>query len=295
MSEPAGPARNVLIFGGANTGKSAYIFQLYGRLNAGHARLKLRYQPDDLSLIVVGYDRLSAGLPPEHTTSGASAAVILPVLGPDGEPFDVLYPDYAGEQVDDMVDKRQISTEWKARVQSAPTWLVFLRLDHLHDPKDVVTTPLEPGIPSATATTGEANGSPAQGALGDQARTVEALQLLLHVGGGGASEPVRRPTLAVVLSCWDELAVDEGVTPQSVLRERLPLVDAFVRANWHPDATVTYGLSAQGKPLTSGAPDDEFIDRGPEAMGYVVEPDGRRDPDLTRPLFDALNRTAAAA
>ena len=71
----------------------------------------------------------------------------------------------------------------------------------------------------------------------------------------------------------------------------MPLVEAFVRSNWHPDHTVVYGLSAQGKPLQADAPDDEFIDQGPEAMGYVVRPDGLRAADLTLLLHDALERT----
>lgn len=285
MSDPTEPIRNVLIFGGANTGKTVYVLQLYGRLINEDAQLRLRYQPDDLSLIVSGFDRLSSGLPPEHTTTGASADVTLPVTGPDGRAFDVVYPDYAGEQVDDMVDKRQVTPEWRSRVLAASTWLVFLRLDHVDDPKDVVTSPPASDAPLTNG------GHPSPSALGDQAETVEALQLLLHTAGVGFAEPIQRPALAVVLSCWDELSIPDGTPPQSVLRERLPLVEAFVRSNWHPSHTVVYGLSAQGKPLRSELPDGEFIDRGPEAMGYVVCPDGSRDLDLTLLLHDALNRT----
>ncbi|MGB3827614.1 MAG: hypothetical protein WA962_02455, partial [Ornithinimicrobium sp.] len=275
----------MLIFGGANTGKTVYVIQLYGRLADENARLKLRYQPDDLSLIVAGFDRLSNGLPPEHTTTGANADVTLPVTGPDGRAFDIVYPDYAGEQVDDMVNKRQVTAEWRSRVLAAPTWLVFLRLDRIHDPKDVVTSPPASDAPAA-------NGGPSTpSALGDQAETVEALQLLLHVAGVGSIEPVRRPVLAVVLSCWDELSIPEGTPPQSVLKERFPLVEAFIRSNWHPFHTIVYGLSAQGKPLQPDAPDDEFIDQGPESMGYVVCPDGSHDADLTLLLHDALDRT----
>jgi hypothetical protein len=285
MSRTVGLARNILIFGGANTGKTVYVLQLYGRLADEGAQLSLRYQPNDLSLIVAGFDRLSNGLPPEHTTTGANADVTLPVTSPDGRAFDIVYPDYAGEQVDDMVHKRQVMPEWRSRVLAAPTWLVFLRLDHVHDPKDVVTSPPPPDAPTA-------NGGPSTpSALGDQAKTVEALQLLLHTAGVGSAEPVRRPVLALVLSCWDELSIPEGTPPHTVLKARMPLVEAFVRSNWHPDHTAVYGLSAQGKALQADAPDHEFIDQGPEAMGYVVRPDGSRDPDLTLLLHDALERT----
>lgn len=285
MKDPTEPTRSVLIFGGANTGKTVYVLQLYGRLADEDARLRLRHQPSDLSLIVSGFDRLSNGLPPEHTTTGANADVTLPVTGPAGRAFDIVYPDYAGEQVDDMVNKRQVTPEWKSRVLAAPTWLMFLRLDHIHDPNDVVTSPQASDAPAANAS------ASSQTDLGDQARTVEALQLLLHTAGIGFDKPIQRPVLAIVLSCWDELSIPENTPPQSILRERLPLVEAFLRSNWHPDHAVVYGLSAQGKPLRSDTPDDEFIDQGPEAMGYVVRPDGSRNSDLTLLLHDALDRT----
>lgn len=286
MTTSNGP-HNVLIFGGANTGKTVFVVQLYGRLSAGTCQLELRQQPDDLSLLVEGYDRLNAGIPPEHTTTGANADVSLSLLGPDGEQFDVLYPDYAGEQVDAMVENRQIAEEWRRRVLDAPTWLVFLRLDHVVTPKDVISSP---GDPSAVAGDDAVNGIGS--VLADQARTVEALQLLLHVAGAAIASPTRNPSLTVVLSCWDELGLQDDARPGDVLRSSLPLVHAFVQANWHPDALRVVGLSAQGKPLRSESPDEEFIDKGPEAMGYIVCPDGSRETDLTLLLSDAIRRTS---
>jgi len=42
------------------------------------------------------------------------------------------------------------------------------------------------------------------------------------------------------------------------------------------------GLSAQGQPLDEKRPAEEYLNNGPERMGWLVLPDGERDRDLTR-------------
>lgn len=300
---------SVLIVGGAHSGKTVYAGQLYGRLAAGGARVRLRQQPDDLSLFAEGYEQLSAGLPPEHTTLTARDDVTLALIDSGEHAFDVVYPDYGGEQVDDMIDRRLVPDEWAARIRSSATWLFFIRLDHQSDPPDVVSSP--PGPPLSPSPEPEISSSsvdaPVNGVensletevetvqrLADQARTVEALQLLLHVYGASTVRPITTPPLVVVLSCWDEVGADDDARPPDVLKSRLPLVAAFVRANWQPEAVAVFGLSAQGKAFEDGQPDDDFIDRGPESMGYVVLPDGSRDADLTVLLVEALMRVGVA-
>ena len=44
------------------------------------------------------------------------------------------------------------------------------------------------------------------------------------------------------------------------------------------------GLSALGGVLDMEQADEAFIDRGPENSGFVVEADGRPNPDLTVPI-----------
>ena len=51
---------------------------------------------------------------------------------------------------------------------------------------------------------------------------------------------------------------------------------------WREDAVEFLGLSSQGRSLTTGTPDEDFVDVGPEHHGYVVTGAGDRDPDLTR-------------
>lgn len=301
MTDPH--THSILIVGGPNSGKTVYAGQLFGRLSAGGSKLQLRSQPDDLSLFAEGYDRLSAGLAPDHTELTARDDVTLALEDAEGRPIDVVYPDYGGEQVRDMIDLRRVSDEWAERIRASTVWLFFVRLDHQSEPRDAVSSPPGPTLPASEGPSPEADAEPthndstdAEGdppvqKLADQARTVEALQLLLHVYGASTVAPLAAPPLVVVLSCWDEMDdAKPGDLPAHVLARRLPLVDAFVRANWRPEARAVYGLSAQGKAFKDDEPDADFIERGPEAMGFAVLPDGSEEKDLTVLLTDALGR-----
>ncbi|MBT9495255.1 MAG: hypothetical protein IV107_23535, partial [Paucibacter sp.] len=74
-----------------------------------------------------------------------------------------------------------------------------------------------------------------------------------------------------------------GIKPGDLLNEQLPLLASFVRSNWGTRASVL-GLSALGVELDKKRVNDAFIDRGPENSGFVVEADGRPNPDLTVPI-----------
>jgi hypothetical protein len=109
---------------------------------------------------------------------------------------------------------------------------------------------------------------------------VELLQILWYVRAEiGAN--ARRLRLTLVLSCWDELENAERSRPDDVARDRLALLDSYCRTRWPPGEYRVIGLSAQGTPLDREHPSDKFIDKGPEQMGWLVLPDGSRDPDLT--------------
>jgi hypothetical protein len=73
-------------------------------------------------------------------------------------------------------------------------------------------------------------------------------------------------------------------------RQKLPLLADFVAANWAPGEVSVWGLSALGRALSKTEPDDDFIDRGPEAHGWVIGANGERHPDLRRPLTWLMGR-----
>lgn len=295
----ADPTRNVLIIGEHNTGKTVFFIQSFGRLNDGRSRLRLVSQPENMTLITKGMDQLGDGRAPSHTPEGTHEDLRLDVEDASGQAFSIVWPDYAGEQVTRMALTRAADEAWESRVLSSSAWLLFVRLDHATVPRDTVSSMPGPPLHLASAPDADSEGSGGDAEdvpeNTDQARMVETLQLLLHTRGLGISRPIDSVPLAVIVSCWDELNLPEGTRPDDTLTQKLPLLAAFVRANWSESSRVVFGLSAQGKRLDSTTPDREYRRKGPEAMGYVVSPDGSTDPDLTVILDAVFGRVQAVA
>lgn len=287
---------NVLMLGGPNTGKSTFLVQLYGRMESGQGRLIARGMPDDLSPISSGLRRLSSGLPLEHTRASDEQVVQrLPARAHDGEPVDFSIPEYAGETLDRLVLRHRISDRWRKQANESDQWLLFARLEQFAELPRVLNNPIGELATAKAGPDGSGQASDDVGADGQTApaeelpspelpldmRLVELLQMLLHERGAGPRGAVSEPVLTVVLSCWDELGIDEGRRPEYVAEERIPLLHSYVRCTWNEDALEFIGLSSQGRVLSVGEPDEDFVSQGPGQHGYVVMPDGTADADLT--------------
>jgi hypothetical protein len=186
-----------------------------------------------------------------------------------------VWPEYGGEQLNGILQKRAVPDAWRTRLVEADGWLLFLRLNKLRVYEDVSLRPAAVAPPDRSRA--GADGWDAN------AQVVELLQILLATAGRGLAHPLGAPRLAILLSCWDELKAQD--TPNALLRRRLPLVASFVETNWAPEARSVWGLSSLERPLHRDKPDEDFINAGPEQFGYVVEPDGWEPlPDLTLPL-----------
>ena len=282
---PTPSPASVLILGESDVAKTHFAAQLYGRLANESGVLKLRQSLADLSPFRAALENLSNGLPASHSESGFSEEALLPLRGPKDEALDVLWPDYAGEQVKDMIDNRKIKPEWRRRLADSQAWLLFLRPTLLRDAEDVFSRPIEDLLrqPEEGRERGTMRWS-------HSARMIELLQLLLFVRGVSGLHPARRPVLGVLLSCWDELGLPEGTLPNTVLQERAPLLTDFIESRWTAEGTFVFGVAPVGKVLRRDQPDDELIDQTPERHGWVVLADGKRDPDLTLPLLELLRR-----
>ena len=297
---------NVLMLGGANSGKSTFLAQLYGRMAAGMGRLVTRSAPADLRPISDGLQRLASGIPLEHTrTSAEHLMQHLPASTDDGHLVDFDIPEYAGETLDDLVRSHRIPERWRPLIEEADQWLLFVRLEQFAQLPELLNRPFEePEAASAGAVlpsganTGVATPShSAAGIDGDgevgspvvaaadlplDMRSVELLQMLLHERGARPRGGVPKPFLSVLLSCWDELGLPDGCRPADVATQRIPLLYSYVRSAWRGTAVEFLGLSSQGRSLAVGTPDEKFVDLGPEHHGYLVNEAGDHGPDLTK-------------
>lgn len=290
---------NILVIGANDTGKTHFVGQLFGRLRQGGASLRLRSAPSNLSALEEVLERLNEGRTASHTSSDIYHEIDLPLATEAGSEFNLLFPDYGGEQIKNLVTERATTSDWAMRLRQSEGWLFFIRLSLVNKPEDLWSRPPGNMLDAPHSTKKSEEKEQNDGAKPEKplsaATFVELLQALLSFSGRGIITKRRAPVLAIVLSCWDEVekteaaAVESAVPPLEVLRQKLPLLAEFVTANWKEDSLLVYGLSALGKPLRDNVSDEEYLDRGPESFGYVITPGGELAKDLTIPLTDLLN------
>lgn len=276
---------NVVLLGGPNSGKTHYAGQLYGRFKRNPGVLQLRSDagiPSDLSLFEEVLRCLENGNAASHTPTETWDEIRLPLIDNSQNAFDLLWPDYGGEQLKKVFEDRSVNQTWQGQLAGATGWLLMIRLNSevvYNDALEKLSTNHEKG-----STQGE------RSARWDaNAYWVEKLQILLHVAKLGTMRPLENPRLAVLLSCYDEISDTSG-TPMEVLNERLPFLASFIRNNWMHEQCSVWGLSALGQELTPSSNVDKFMDEGPEFQGWVVSPNGGdRNMDICLPIQWLVN------
>jgi hypothetical protein len=278
------PPRKILLIGGHNTGKTVYGTQLLGRLRSGSSSLSLRYPPPNLSVFEEALDQLNEGRAPDHTPLDTYEKLLLPVATPGGNNVDIEWPDYGGEQINRILEDRHVPPDWQQRITESDGWLLFIRLSLLRDYENVISRHLG-GLVRARE---KADDSEVE--WSDQAKLTELLQMFLFFRGVNALQQVRSPVLMIVLSCWDELELQNKVCPPDLLQERLPLLHSFVSARWSEESWSVKGLSAQGRTLSKNDPSSEYVKKGPTNFGFIVDSEGNRFADLSRPIVELIDQ-----
>ncbi len=276
-------AKTLLVIGRQATGKTHYGVQLLGRLREHTGKLRVRANPKSIALFETGLRVLSQGMAASHTPINVYESVLFPLQSQNGQIIDLVWPDYGGEQVSNMVELRRLSTAWHQRILESSGCLLFIRLEHNVEYQDAQSRPLVLN--------------------GDYVDTIqerkfqwsanafycELLQILLYAMGAGTINRVKKPSLVILLSCWDEIELEkDAVKPLELLSQRMPLFTEFVHSSWDPQCVGVYGLSSTGKALSKEQPDNNYI---PEEEGYIVLPDGSHSSDLTLPLCELIERS----
>ena len=266
---------SILLIGESNVGKTHYGAQFLKRLMVEACSIKMHGAATNLEAFTNALSCLAEGLSTDHTPANSYVESIWPIVDQTGCQAELIWPDYGGEQVRSLVTQRRIPADWRERVLAASDWVLLIRLHTLRTEEDLLSRPLES---FATVDAQEAAASTCE--LSDQARTVELLQMLLYLAQSNLDQPLQKPRLTILLSCWDELDTTE--LPTELLRSRLPMLYSFVHSNW--SSPVVFGLSALERPLSRTDVDQDYAIRGPEEFGYVVLSDGTRDTDITLPI-----------
>lgn len=276
-------ANNLLILGGPSTGKTTFGAQLLGRFRLPNSVVRLRNTPADISLFMSALDRLAQGMSPEHTPASSNQEIVMPIQFDNGQQSDLIWPDYGGEQIINIVHSRMVSDIWFQRIENSTGWILFVRPSQLIYFDDFLSR--DTRITNQTFDVGSSSD------LSSNALLIELLQMLLYLKGIGISQQINSPKLSIFITCWDEIVdVDLFDNPAQVLQNYLPLLSEFVATNWIKDSFSVWGLSSQERPLETNTPDESYVDNGPEAFGYVVSPTGEKSSDLTMPIMHLLRQ-----
>jgi hypothetical protein len=277
---------NVLIIGGPNAGKTHFGGQLYGRLNSRLFNYKIapNNRPADLTIFQDVINKLSEGKRAGHTEASANRNIELKIKSVDESEIIFAFPDYAGEQVNFIVENRRVNTVWKQYIDVSNAWMLFVRLDETKPVEDIINK----GIPSPEEIK-KRNLTPPPIKVSDAAHFIELLQMLLYVKGVSTKAKIYEPKLTIVLSCWDLLNLLDNTKPVEILKERLPLLYSFLKNNWADGALSVIGLSSTEKTLTDDA-DEEYIDKTPIRFGYIINEHGEKQKDLTLSIRTFIGR-----
>jgi len=259
--------KNILIIGASNVGKTHFGGQLYGRLDEQTCSLKLREQPESLSVFKEVWEKLNNGLLGAHTPSNQNTKIVFPIEDANGNNIDIVYPDYAGEQILQIVKQRHINPQWVELIKNSDDWILFIR-PYLIDPIVDVTTKFYDHIGVDNEEEIKTQNQSIEIKDSNPIFFIELLQMFLFIKGVGSSNN-NKTHLTILLSCYDEI---DKQLPKKYFQEKMPMLYNFINTVWKDNFNI-YGLSSLGQSLTNDKPDEEFAIDGPENRGYFIRED----------------------
>ena len=281
-------ARPILMLGESDVGKTHYGGQLLKRLMNSNGQIRMDGAATNLEPFQTVMDSLNEGRLADHTATATYDESVWPIIDDEERKAHLVWPDYGGEQIRNIIDNRRIPNVWRARITQSAAWLLLIRPQKIRMDNDIFSRPLlslredtnkarEADQREETPETGEAE-------LSDQARLIELLQVLIQTRLTCDGDVGRLPRLLILLTCWDEMEMK--LRPVGILRQRLPMFHDFVSSNWKD--SLVFGLSALGRRLDKTEADMDYVNRGSENFGYVVLENGTRCNDLTLPIRKLL-------
>jgi Double-GTPase 1 len=278
----------ILILGEPDSGKTHFGGQLIHRLKSQGNAFEMSSPPDDYEAFLPVLEALSGGKSVGHTQSSFRKSQKIKIKSAMGFETHMVFPDYAGEKVRELVGTRRLDNEWMQQISASGHWVLILSLKDQPAEEDITNHPnhsLEV-IPR----TNEYASSPK---LVGQSFYIELLQMLLFKKVVDNTQAISSPRLTVLLSLWDILNLEGGALPVDVIRKKMPLFLDFLQSNWQPDSLHILGLSSLGKELQVDRADDDYQDLGCTEFGYLVLENGDKNQDLTRAIHFALGTPAA--
>jgi hypothetical protein len=269
---------NFLLIGRPRTTKTTFLAQFYAKAESKNGAIKLEKHKGNLKPIIEALGNLSAGLEVQSTEGAANAELELLVSAGD-EMFELICPDYGGEQVNELINNYEVSDTWQTLVQKSNNWIVLIRPLDLSISHNLVSKNWkEEDIDNSKKT--EFN-------VSEQSKLIELIQILSNIKALSYQEKIRTVRLTIALTCWDELG-DNYKVPKDCLKKYLPLFSNFIDTNWEEGTFKILGLSAQGLSLNNPENKEKYLDEGMEKFPYIIRENGEKVHDITELIFEAV-------
>ncbi len=263
---------SILLLGESDVGKTHYGAQILRRLNAGCGAFEL-VNGGNLNPFKTALDKISQGLSAPHTPRAEFSESIWTLRQrSNGSNIELHWPDYGGEQVSGMINSKSLPSSWRDKLIKAAGWIFMVRPSQVPLPEDILTRAVS--LPTVDDS--------ANPAMSPQSKLIEVLQMLKYKKQSYLEHKGMPPPIAVLLSCYDELATDES--PSAYCCAHLPMFDQYLSSNWPEERRRIFGVSPLGQPLSQTQPDDHYAASGPEKRGFVIDEQRDRTDDLLAPI-----------
>ena len=167
------PDKSILLIGESDVGKSHYGGQLLKRLMQEDGEIRMDGAATNLEPFEDVMARIDAGLSAGHTAATVYHESRWPVLDGQGQKADLIWPDYAGEQIKNIINDRRLPHAWLSRITQSSAWLLLIRLQKIQVDDDIFSRPISSFEKTGAQVWDED--------LSDQARLVELLQMLTYI------------------------------------------------------------------------------------------------------------------
>lgn len=205
-----------------------------------------------------------------------------------GKEIELTFPDLSGETFQSQYDKRETSLELSKYIKNTSCIILFI------NPMTINETIWIAEIPEKirnNETNTNSMGNLANERVPLQVQLVELLQFVQYIRN---QLPVK---LELLISAWDviENSNDRStVKPEEYIREHLPLLWQYIKANTEIFDPLFFGVSAQGGNLNSDdkSQGNNLEDRvklleieDPCERVFIIDNNGRKNADITLPLY----------
>jgi hypothetical protein len=223
----------------------------------------------------------------------------------------LFFPDVDGERFQGQWERRECEQEYATLVRESSGLLLFIHPGKVKAPMtimemdeilngtgEVVPEPQDDKVSANEDHQEKEQEQAVEWEASHSSTQVQLVELLQFIVGLWQEDEVQQikpisvvPVLrvAVVISAWDQIVASrtsrsQAVEPAWWVKEHLPLLDQYLRANPEQFSTKFYGISAQGADFKQKAEVEELQNKHNTAERIRVRFDGRDCHDITEPI-----------